>query len=337
MAAADIARPNNSEQDRGTPPVFIPCRNLPDGDTPYTVREICACGEKPSGYGSMIGAQRIGNLWRLYPKHSKARIDLLLKGIQIRGQTISPSDKNPFIVRNDEGGAEVPTTKLVIGNLPLSYSNEEIMRKLEQIGCDPHSKLMMEKDRDERGGLTRWLTGRRFIYIAIPSHPLPTKVTIGFSTVSLYHREQKPQTENTVCSRCLVSGHRAATCEKDIVCRTCKKPGHKAGDPTCNLSDEREQDTSDDLSANQNNTPSSPPPPPPPPPLQTPRRKESGRRSSEVKQGKIPFPRSQSVPRDKRAFSPTTTEDDTAKSARLESQNEGVDSPMLNAPNHHPT
>ncbi|KAK7477900.1 hypothetical protein BaRGS_00030896 [Batillaria attramentaria] len=45
------------------------------------------------------------------------------------------------------------------------------------------------------------------------------------------------------CSRCLQSGHRAVECESEVVCRACKKSGHKEKDGKCNqLSDNpREQ------------------------------------------------------------------------------------------------
>eukprot|EP00745_Piridium_sociabile_P012590 TRINITY_DN19220_c0_g1_i4.p2 TRINITY_DN19220_c0_g1~~TRINITY_DN19220_c0_g1_i4.p2 ORF type:complete len:162 (-),score=22.80 TRINITY_DN19220_c0_g1_i4:188-673(-) len=104
---------------------------------------------------------------------------------------------------------------------------------------------MMEKDRDDRGGLTRWLTGRRFVYIRIPTQPLPEKVNIGNATATVYHREQKLKPENQVCSRCFTKGHAASTCQNDIVCRTCKNSGHKMGHPSCPLtSAEKDKQTS---------------------------------------------------------------------------------------------
>ena len=126
-------------EDRGTPPVFVPCRNLPDnGDTdnPYTVREICAAAEKTSGYNTIIGAQRIGGLWRIYPRTMDSRVTLLLKAIELRHHTMNLFDKNPFIVRTPQGEREAPTTKLIIGNLPISYSNEDTQRKREKACAD---------------------------------------------------------------------------------------------------------------------------------------------------------------------------------------------------------
>ena len=58
---------------------------------------------------------------------------------------MNPFDKNPYIVKTPDGEKEEQTTKLIIANLPISYSNDEIERKLVQLGCKPQSKLMMER------------------------------------------------------------------------------------------------------------------------------------------------------------------------------------------------
>ena len=187
---------------------------------------------------------------------------LLLKGTEVRNLTVNPFDKNPYIVKTPDGEKEVQTTKLIIGNLPISYSNDEIERKLLQLGCERQSKLMMERDRDERGGLTRWLTGRRLVYIRIPDRALPEKITIGSAIekisigsaienisigsaiekitigsaiATLYHREQKNKPGNSTCSRCFTKGHLASSRTNDVVCRTCRQPGHKSGHPSCPL------------------------------------------------------------------------------------------------------
>ena len=233
----------STEDSRGTPPVFISCRALPDNEgKPLTVHEICAAAEKTSGYNSVIGAQRIGSLWRVYPRTQGNRASLLLNGFELRNRLISPNDKNPFIVRTPEGEKEAPTTKLIIGNLPISYSNQDIETKLRQLGCELQSKMMMERDRDENGGLTRWLTGRRFAYMKIPDRPLPEKINIGPATATLYHREQKATAEYSTCSRCLTPGHRATTCTSEVVCIACKQPGHKKGHPSCPLPPQEKAD-----------------------------------------------------------------------------------------------
>ena len=231
-----------STNERGTPPVFLPVRNLPpENDMSYTVREMCSAAEKVSGFNSIIGAQRIGGLWRLYPKSFDSRSTLLFSGLELRNHSVTLFDKNPFIVKTAQGAEEVKTTKVIIGNLPLSHNNEDIEKKLTQMRCELHSKMMMERDRDDRGGLTRWLTGRRFVYIQIPSQPLPERITIGTATATLYHREQKQTKENQMCSRCFRKGHLAATCQNDIVCRTCKNTGHASGHPSCPLPGEEQE------------------------------------------------------------------------------------------------
>ena len=144
---------STQEESRGAPPVFIPCRMLPDCENrPLTVREVCAAAEKTCGYNSMVGAQRLGNLWRIYPRTEGYRASLLMNGLEIRSILISPTDKNPFIVRTPQGEKEVPTTKVIIGNLPISYSNQDIEAKLLQLGCELQSKILMERDRDDNGG-----------------------------------------------------------------------------------------------------------------------------------------------------------------------------------------
>ena len=101
------------------------------------------------------------------------------------------------------------------------------------MGFKPRLKMLMERDRDERECLNRWLTGRRFLYIEFPSHPLPPRLQIGPRKATLYHFEQKAarQQQTANCSRCLAQGHTASICESDIVCRDCRKPGLKRGDP----------------------------------------------------------------------------------------------------------
>ena len=102
------------------------------------------------------------------------------------------------------------------------------------MGFKPRLKMLMERDRDERECLNRWLTGRRFLYIEFPSHPLPPRLQIGPRKATLYHFEQKAarQQQSATCSR---QGRTPSFCESDIVCRECRKPGHNRGDPACPL------------------------------------------------------------------------------------------------------
>jgi hypothetical protein len=116
----------------GVLPVFVHARNLPkEADKPYTVAEICGACEKKSGYGTILGAQRLG-VWRIYPFSVEARTKLLLSGVVLRAVSVALYDKNPLIVRSENGETEIKTTKLTIGNLPISFSNEEILEMLKK-------------------------------------------------------------------------------------------------------------------------------------------------------------------------------------------------------------
>ena len=265
----------------------------------------------------------------------KERCFLLLEGMEVRILTVNWYDKNPHIVKTPDSPKEVQTTKLIIANLPIS--NDEIERKLVQLGCEPQSKLMMERDRDERGGLTRWLTGRRFVYIRIPDRALPEKISTGSATATLYHRGEKNKPENSTCSRRFTKGHPPSSCTNDVVLRTCRQPGHKSGHPSCPLptdnsssstvvkrpqtsgtpapapdSGDVEPDQGKTTAATTTTTTTTAMLPPPATPL-----RPGSRRGRESTQSTLNCQgRSQSVPREKRPSSSPTQQPDSAKAAR---------------------
>ena len=119
--------------------VFMLNKSLPTAEEmPYSVAEICFAAEKSSGFATVLGAQRLGFLWRGYPTNTDARVALLTKGTTLRGHIIQPWDKTPFIMREDGQEREIPSTKLVIGNVPLSYNKSDIVKVIEIWGskCD---------------------------------------------------------------------------------------------------------------------------------------------------------------------------------------------------------
>lgn len=226
----------NTQNSDTIQPVFVQHKHLPtESDKPYTVHEICSACERKTGHDTILGAQRLGALWRVYPKSRATRLKLLLNGVALRGVTVNFRDKNPFIIQTQDGEKELKTTKLTIGNLPISFSNKEILAMIQKVGGKPRSELYMEKDRDENGGLTRWLTGRRFIYVEVPDRPLPARVNLGNFKASIYHFEQKEERriQQGTCGRCLTQGHTASNCRNDVICLDCHKPGHRRGDPHC--------------------------------------------------------------------------------------------------------
>ena len=105
-----------------------------------------------------------------------------------------------------------------------------------KLGGKPRSALFMERDRDDSGQLTRWLTGRRFMYIEVPPAPLPPRAILGPFKPTIFHFEQKAHRQ-TKCGRCLEEGHASSTCQNDIKCLACHELGHKRGSPQCTLID----------------------------------------------------------------------------------------------------
>lgn len=240
--APEVAAIGSSSTMRTVKPLFVRVRDLPSSDKyDYSVVELCKACEKVSGTHSMEGAQRIGGLWRLYPAKLEARAALLVQGIALSGVHVELMDSNPFLVKGS-GGQEVPTTRVIISDVPLSYSNEEIEEALIKLSCQLMSPIRYECARDDHGKLTRWKTGRRFVFITIPASPLPREVDVGRFKAKLYHREQRAllQESNSVCYNCLEKGHFSFSCVNEVVCRTCKRSGHKQNDPRCPLVFERQ-------------------------------------------------------------------------------------------------
>lgn len=236
-------------------PVFLLRRDLPfNQQTPqektYNALEVCLSAEKVSGRETITGAQEIRGLWRVYPIDREARTKLLLEGMTVRGHTLTVYDKNPFIL---SGGRESPATKVWIGDIPISVDNTDIETALVRLGCTMRSRLMMEKMRNRDGKLTRFLTGRRFVFIDVPGMPLEKSVSIGGLNATIYHREQPKKTSQPLsCGRCLKQTHRTWECDAGaIVCRVCFVSGHRQGDPECIIHEQETATTGDKTDGTQ--------------------------------------------------------------------------------------
>ena len=205
----DDGPPRDAGNITSAPPVFIMARELPE-DT--TIANLCNAAEKLSGFGSIVGCQRLGNIYRLIPAKLEFRAMLAGKKISIKGSLAEIFSKNPLLMRNVDG-EEVPTTKIIIDLLPVSIYNADVEGTLKKMGVVPRSPLMWEKARADNGQLTRWITGRRFIWANVPTSTLPKRFKVGTFTASLYYKEQ-PKTP--------------------LKCFDCNAMGHRRGDPSCN-------------------------------------------------------------------------------------------------------
>ena len=142
-------------------------------------------------------------------------------------------DNKPFIVRGGSG-EEVPVTKVWVSDIPISVDGKDIGTALVRLGFVLRSSLINEKIRNKDGKLTRFLTGRRFVFVNIPERPLERTVKIGGFTARLYHKEQpRADPQRTTCSRCLERGHLVSACPNSIRRRECRQEGHRRGDPVC--------------------------------------------------------------------------------------------------------
>jgi hypothetical protein len=220
-------------------PVFVKVASLPPEQ--FDTVDFCTACEITSGKDTMMGAQRIRGLWRLYPKTRQARDKLLIQGIELGGVQVTLMDKNPFTFNGSE---DTPTTKLWLSGVPLSARDDDLVVAIEKLGCVLQSQMKKELARDKSGKLTQWLTGRRFVFIDVPKTPLSKSIKVGIFNVDLYHKEQRATT--VVCNKCLKPGHRATTCEGPVVCKKCHKEGHKAMecgffDATMEAEEEREE------------------------------------------------------------------------------------------------
>lgn len=188
------------------PPVFIVHSDLPDG---IDTVDICEAAEKVTGFGSIVGCQRIGSVWRLYPLSKESRAKLVGGQLCMGGRQIPMTSQNPFAMVDGEGK---PVTRLTIDRLPVSVAGSDLEGYLRQAGAMLRSPLQWEKARNRHGELTRFLTGRRYVLIDLPTVPLPHSLQVGSFVASLYYREQPKRT---------------------ITCFVCKAGGHKRGDPQC--------------------------------------------------------------------------------------------------------
>ena len=233
-------------------------RSIP-GDEHSSTLEICTAAERVSGRDTIIGAQQIRGLWRIYPQTDEARQALLAEGIVLRSVRLEVCRTNPFIVQGNEN-----YTRLWVSNVPISVADSEIENALSRIGCELRSDIKRERARNLDGGLTNWLTGRRYVFITVPPQPLEKTLKVLDLNATLYHKEQRSVDRPRHCNNCLQDGHLSRECTREVVCFACGNPGHRRGNPVCDAWT-GEQAVGREPSAGENLPQSQPSLPPPPP------------------------------------------------------------------------
>ena len=172
---------------KGVPPLFIRASTLtPPTGAPVNGLEICYDLEKVSGDGTVDCVQRMGDLFRIYPKTLPARENLLINGFSHNNMSFSLLARNPFQVRDEQ----VRSTKIIIGGVPMSVADSEVEKALLDLDLNLLSDIKYETYRDGNGKWTHFKTGRRFVYVEFPKLNLKPYVQIGLWRASVYYREQ---------------------------------------------------------------------------------------------------------------------------------------------------
>jgi hypothetical protein len=197
-----------------------------------TVYEVCVAAEKEAGTNRIDGAQIIRGLWRVYFSEradTRTRIQLLAKGLTIRNIHVNVYDKNPFMTRNNR-----EATRVMIGGIPLSVSNDQILADFSAVCRQKNStvigEMKYELARDENGKLTRFKTGRRFLYIdPNPNNPIPKQLPLAGFTASIRYKEQN----EVHCPICNQQGHSPNKCSCALIA---SRKGTSVATPDARLS-----------------------------------------------------------------------------------------------------
>ena len=206
------------EEKRGVIPLYIKAELVPDK---CNVVELCEACERVTGHGSIDGATLVNRLWRVLPFNEVSRAKLLVDGVRIQGKLLKFEGKNPFL--HPSGQGECQSTRLIIKNLPFSYSQEAVERNLISSGFKLRGKLTWMKGRNRSTGhLSDFRDGRRAVFIDLPTGQVNQIIQMGPFKARIEYPEMK-----TTCFRCLKEGHTARNCTGEEVCHTCKKTGHR--------------------------------------------------------------------------------------------------------------
>ena len=220
----------------GVTPLFVKHDELKlSRSARLTVYDFCKTLSPTVSREDIEGAQRIGNLWRIYLNNNDARVKLYTEGMSFHGLAVQVYEQNPYRPINKNYDPLRKTTKITIQNLPLSVSNEEVDSMLKRLGCTKmETKLKYECERDEDGMLTNFKNGNRSLFVdrdELAENPLPRYTFCGNWRCRIYHYGQPKVVVK--CFNCLKVGHTKRQCRNPRVCRVCEKEGHREGEELC--------------------------------------------------------------------------------------------------------
>lgn len=194
----------------GVEPLFIQHSDIPGRDQlPVRPFDICMAASDSVGRDSILGAQNVRGIWRIYCRSREKRLEMLVKGLSLRGRKVPLFEKNPRATNNSDPNQKVE--KITIKDLPLSISNEEVLHYIKQIeGLHLTTDIRYGKERDVKGDLTSFLNGDRYAYAQAPITPIikPIHTIIG-QRCRIFHQSQQQ------------------------TCQACQQIGHKTLEPCC--------------------------------------------------------------------------------------------------------
>lgn len=176
-----------------TPPIkgisvlFLKVADVLPPDSQYVNGlEIIYAIEKVSGRGTIEGAQRMGNLFRIYVKNDTARNKLIIEGFTFQGHQVTLYKYNPFSVKDQSP----ETVKIIIGGVPISVAHDEFEKALLDLKVEMVSEIKFENYRDPEGKWTNYKTGRRFVYCKKPTLNLKPFTKVGLWNATIYYKGQ---------------------------------------------------------------------------------------------------------------------------------------------------
>jgi ribA/ribD-fused uncharacterized protein len=209
-----------------TQPIFIKDMDWP---SPMTNFSVCMAVTNEIDSSELIGAQKIGGLWRIYLK-SETALKKLLLGLDYQDHKIPVYRHNPL-----RTGANSPDDQLIritLKDLPLSVSNQVIENYLKQTGIEIVKSPEYARARDpDTHQLTSWFNGDRVMFTRELRSPMPRFIQLASFTCRVFHDGQI--TKPVLCTNCFKTDHTKSKCTNPASCKACKKPGHQPGDESC--------------------------------------------------------------------------------------------------------